>query len=292
MSKILAVTHNDRFHADDVFSAATLQLIHGEDIEFFRTRDEEEIKKADIVFDVGGIYDPSKKKFDHHQKESTGERENGIPYAAFGLIWKEYGEQLCGSVEAAEKVDKSLVTPIDAGDNGFSFYDYSVEDVKEYVLDRMCHAFGSTWKEDENYDEAFFEVVKIAKKILEREIILAKHKIEALPLIEKAYETTEDKRFLVLSEYLPFGDFVKDKEEILYVISPSKKDDLWRINAIQKERFENRKDFPKEWSGLRDEDLEKVTGVKGSKFCHRALFLAVADSKESAMELVKLALEN
>ena len=65
---IKIATHSGGFHTDDVFAVATLQLVHRvENVEIIRTRDEEELAKADIVVDVGGIYDVSSKRFDHHQ---------------------------------------------------------------------------------------------------------------------------------------------------------------------------------------------------------------------------------
>ena len=39
---------------------------------------------------------------DHHQKDSRV-RENGIPYAAFGLLWEELGTEILGE-ELAEKI--------------------------------------------------------------------------------------------------------------------------------------------------------------------------------------------
>ena len=39
-------------------------------------------------------------------------------------------------------------------------------------------------------------------------------------------------------------------------------------------------------------DLEKVTGVPGSVFCHNDRFVAVAKTKEGAIELAQLALDN
>jgi uncharacterized UPF0160 family protein len=60
----------------------------------------------------------------------------------------------------------------------------------------------------------------------------------------------------------------------------------------EKKSFINRKDLPFSWSGLRDEEFQKVTGVSDAVFCHRALFLAVAKSKEGAIKLAQLALEN
>jgi uncharacterized UPF0160 family protein len=287
------VTHNDRFHADDVCAMATLRIYFGDKItEVIRTRDEDIIKTADIVFDVGHIYDRETNRFDHHQTEGAGKRENGIPYAAFGLIWKKFGAEICGSQDAADIIDKKMVQMIDASDNGTVPYQYTQENLREYVLDTICHSFGSTWKEEENYDETFFMVVEMMEKILRREIKVAQDKCEAIPFVEKAYQDAQDKRIIVLDQYYPWGDTLKKYEEIYFVISPDKDMKKWRISTIQDGQLQNKKSFPKSWAGLRDMDLEKVTGVSGSLFCHRALFLTVADSKESALQLAKIALES
>ena len=90
MTDITIATHNGNFHADDVFSIAALKNIFPA-FNLVRTRDLEVIGKADVVIDVGGIYDPETGRFDHHQRGGAGERENGIPYSSFGLVWKKYG---------------------------------------------------------------------------------------------------------------------------------------------------------------------------------------------------------
>src|SRR4051812_14095548 len=113
------VTHNGQFHTDELMGVATLKLIYPE-AEIIRTRTEEIINSADIVLDVGLVYDREKKRFDHHQSEGAGVRENGIPYASFGLVWKEYGKDICGSEEASQVVEEKLVLGIDSIDNGIT----------------------------------------------------------------------------------------------------------------------------------------------------------------------------
>lgn len=285
------ITHNDRFHADDVCVMATLRILFGEQIiEVIRTRDETLIQSADIVFDVGNIYDPELNRFDHHQAEGAGQRENKIPYASFGLVWKKFGAKICGSQEVADMIDKKIVQVIDASDNGYSLYEYTSPDIKEYVIDTICGAFGATWKEEDNYDEAFFEIVDIVEKILRREIKIAQDKHEVVPLIEKVYTQTQDKRIIVLEEYYPWSDVLSKYEEVLFVISPSKDKTQWRVNALQQKRFVNKKDFPLVWAGLRDTEFERVSGVTGALFCHRKLFLVVAQTRESAILLAQKAL--
>src|SRR5690554_5270603 len=77
-----AFTHSGKFHSDDVFSAALLTYLNP-NIDIIRDYDIPEDFEG-IVFDIGGG------KFDHHQ-EGALVRDNGIPYAAFGLLWKEFG---------------------------------------------------------------------------------------------------------------------------------------------------------------------------------------------------------
>ena len=82
---MIASTHNGRFHADEIFALAVLYLIFP-DLEIVRSRDENVYKKADIIVDVGNVYDPEKLIFDHHQRSFILKRKSGIPYASFGLI--------------------------------------------------------------------------------------------------------------------------------------------------------------------------------------------------------------
>ena len=61
---------------------------------------------------------------------------------------------------------------------------------------------------------------------------------------------------------------------------------------IKPEDFPSRKPFPKEWAGLSDEELQKVSGVNDAVFCHRGVFLCVAKSLEGAIELAKKSISN
>ena len=82
-----AFTHSGKFHADDVFSYALLLYLNPA---ITITRGNKVPKDFDgIVFDIG------RGKYDHHQKDSRI-RENGIPYAAFGLLWEELGKEILG----------------------------------------------------------------------------------------------------------------------------------------------------------------------------------------------------
>jgi uncharacterized UPF0160 family protein len=107
------VTHNGSFHSDDIFACATISLIlekKKQKFEIIRTRDEKIIPTGDYVFDVGGVYNPKKNRFDHHQKGGAGKRVNGIEYASIGLVWKKFGKELAGSAKIAEFVSVHQLT--------------------------------------------------------------------------------------------------------------------------------------------------------------------------------------
>ncbi len=291
------VTHNGKFHSDDIFACATLSLVLeslNEPLEVIRTRDIEIIKEGDYVFDVGGVYDPDNNRFDHHQLGGAGKRENGIEYASFGLVWKKFGIILCAKEEVVNSVDNKLVTPVDAQDNGIDLYTTNFEGVLPYAIWDAFSSFLPTWKEEENVtDRMFLEMVEIAKKILKREVKRAQDKLEAKVLVEKAYQETTDKRLIVLDIYYPWREALIAYPEPLFVVTPrlGGKWDLQTIN-VKLNSFKARKDLPKEWGGLLNKDLEDATGVPDAVFCHRGLFLAVADSKEGILKLAELALKN
>ena len=239
--------------------------------------------------DLEVSYDPEKNKFDHHQKGGAGERDNGILYSSFGLIWKKYGEEICGSKEVANKIESKIVIPVDANDNGINIFDVKGE-IAPYLIQDVVFGFRPSWKEGEDYDSFFMEALPFAIKILKREILKTKHNIEAENFVIKSYEEAKDKRIIILDNFYPWFDVLNEYSEPLYVVF--KKGDTWRVEAVRKEKFsfENRKSFPESWAGKRDKEMADASGVKDAIFCHNGRFLVVANSKEGAIALAEKAL--
>lgn len=281
------VTHDGNFHADDVFSIAALKSIFSS-VKLIRTRDLALIGKADIVVDVGGEYDPDTDRFDHHQRGGAGERENGIPYSSFGLIWQKYGSEICqGNQDVANAVDAGLVSTIDAIDCGH------VKGVSEGVsLSHTISMFNPTWQEDSHFDACFDEAVAFASRVLTRFIAAANGGISAKEIVAKAIDNAEDPRVIVLEKYTPWKRTVHAlSEEALYVVYPSQTGQ-WRIQTVPVElgSFEDRKSLPKQWAGLSDKALQDVTGIDDAMFCHNGLFIGGAESFESTIKMASIAL--
>ena len=288
MNDITIVTHNGNFHADDVFSIAALKCIFPV-FNLVRTRDLALIASADIVIDVGGEYNAESGRFDHHQRGGAGERENGIPYSSFGLIWKKYGLAICqNNQEVANAVDAELVSTIDAIDCGH------VKAVSQGIsLTQTISMFNPTWQEDSHFDACFDEAVDFALRVLTRFIASASGGINAKDIVAKAIENAEDPRVIVLAQYTPWKRTVHAlSKEALYMIYPSNSGQ-WRIQTVPVEpgSFDDRKPLPKEWAGLSDKALIAVTGIDDAMFCHNGLFIAGAESFESTMKMASIALQ-
>lgn len=295
MKEIKIVTHNKHFHPDDVFAVAALSALIKEPFKVLRTRNPLIIKNADYVVDVGGEYDEEKNRFDHHQKDGAGARENGIPYASFGLVWKKYGGEISGSDEVAKIIEKKIVESTDASDNGVGLIKPMFDGVYPYSYFNVVSSLNPTWKEkDKNYDERFMKAVESAKKILLREIEIAQHFILGKEFVEKAYEEAADKRLIILDNEYSWKEVVNKYKEPLFVIEPNFEEGSWRIAAVRDDiySFKNRKNLPESWGGKRGEELALETGVSDAVFCHRNLFIAAASSKEGAIRMAKMAIDN
>ncbi len=288
------VVHDGRFHSDDIFACAVLHLVHDGNIKITRTRDKDAISRADYVLDVGGVYDHSQKMYDHHQTEGAGSRENGIPYATFGLVWKHYGYILTDHSAVFDLIDRKIVQPIDAGDNGVTTYQTNFENVYPYTIQDIVGTRAPSWNEDEeiDLDGEFHKLVLFAADILKREIEKGENNAQAKLFIKHDYETAENKELVVLSDRYPFEGILPEYPEPRIVVYQGR-NGLWRAEGVPvkpNDFFNRRQYFPKEWSGLRDEALVAATGVPGALFCHRDVFMCVGQTKEDVLELARQAL--
>ena len=288
------ITHNGSFHADDVFAVATIQLAFPkEKFQIVRTRDEARVNNGDFVVDVGRIYDENTLRFDHHQEGGAGKRENTIPYASFGLVWKKFGEKVCGA-DQSKIIDSRLVSFIDAGDNGVDLVEEK-KGIGNYSISTLVSVFNSTSLEKDQNDKTFLELVELAQKIIQREIAAAEEFVLSEKKIIEAYNLAEDKRLIILDEQIDkviINDVLQKFPDVLFVIHPYHKLGS-AVRAVRKNTssFESRKNLPKAWAGKIDEELQKITGVSDALFCHNARFVANTKSREGALKLAKIALE-
>lgn len=276
------VTHSGKFHADDVLSWSLLQEFYPHPMKLTRTRKQDIIKNADIVFDVGGIYDPASGRFDHHQNEYQG----SLSSAGMILQWlldKRYLNQ-----EIYEALRSKIVAYVDDVDNG------RVETSKAIpcfatIVDLFNRSASTLDEFDQQFAEATAMATSIIQHLLQEERTLQKASILVFQAMKHA-ENTES-NLIELSEYLPWKPtyFANEGEShpTEFVMFP-KLEETWQVVAIppKEDSFAQKRSFPESWAGLRDEKLSEVTG-EDAVFCHKNRFIAVFKTREGALSAMK-----
>lgn len=266
-----AFTHAAKFHADDVFSTAFLQMIKP-DIQVRRG--------LEVPEDFDGIvYDIGRGKFDHHQEEKEY-RENGCPYAAFGLLWREFGTILVGE-EEAKQFDENFIQPLDETDNTGC----------HNVLSEIIEEFNPTWDSEESYDQAFWQAVAFCRQILENHFEKVEGIWRARDFVLQEMERG-DGQVLVLSRYVPWKSYVIGSG-YKYVVYPSNRGG-YSAQGVPADGKGNALlcDFPAEWCGKEAEELVGITGLATVRFCHPGGFLLSAQTQEDAVAAARMAIKN
>lgn len=274
----IAMTHGGKFHADDVFSGAFLSILHP-DIKILRTFQVPEEFKG-LVFDIG--WGP----FDHHQKDAPV-RENGIPYAAFGLLWKEFGMEFllqhCSPEDAEQEFtffDEHFVQPLDLDDNTGCGAD----------LASAIGNFNPVWDSDDDPDERYTEALCFAGLLLKRHFETVFAAIRAADSVRKAYTAMED-HVVQLSVYCPWKQVLAGTDA-WFVVYPSQRGGYGAQTVPAKnDAGGSPYDFPAAWAGKPAEELQAITKIPTLRFCHNSRFLITADTLEDAVTACRLAID-
>ncbi len=286
-------THSGKFHADDVMATAILRLLLG-DIKVTRTRDENILGKLDLVYDI------SLGEFDHHQLNKEI-RENNIPYAACGLVWREFGSRVIQKfnsqfeendiISIFDHVDKNLVQGIDATDNGIEIK----SEIKVTSISDIIQNFNPTWDSNDSKDDAFEEAVQYATEVLKRIISRQVSVIKARVIVNEAFQNRNISEIMVLKNGCPWLQQLLKidlNNEVLFVISPGDNNEEYKIQTVKKtvDTFEARKDILESLRGKSSEEINSIIKIDDAIFCHKAGFIASTKSLESALKIAKLSL--
>lgn len=297
------ITHDRVFHADDVVAAAILRMVYPT-CEVVRTRDPEILKVAaeepeTFLLDVGGVYDPAKGLYDHHQRQGAGFRNMEAlewPYATAGLVWLNHGVDAIlavqpelsreGALEVQDHIDEYFIKQIDAVDCGVRLHSSGP------TVSAIIAAFNPSWADkDEEYP--FELVVNLAQVILQNFIRRDAGKVLAREQVRRA-NADLDGRVLVLDNCMPWTEVVAlERPDVLlclYPTGPAEKRQ-WQVRCAADTNRELRISLPEAWGGLERGAFVQATGERDAVFCHRGLYLAAASSLEGAMNLARAALK-
>lgn len=285
-----AITHGGVFHADDVFATVILGKRFGEFSLCRVNRMPERYNENAVIYDIGHG------ELDHHQPGGNGARENGVPYAAAGLVWKKYGIQLTENTEEPEFIwnwmDQKLFQGIDAIDNGaLPRADYPAQSMS---LSEVVHYYNVNWDENDSPDSGFLKAVDFAENVFDLVYRNAVSRSRAAAIVRAAVSESEN-NIMILEKYVPwqeplFADKSPKAEKIHFVVYPSIRGGYnWQCVPKALGSFDQRKPVPFSWRGLGDGKLREITGVETAVFCHKEGFIGAAETFEDAYRMALLA---
>lgn len=272
---IKVMTHDGKFHPDEIFASVLLAYFKKQRISFVRTRDEQKLERARhdqnvYLIDVGGKYDPFMNNFDHHQSTFTDVGDRGDMLSSCGLIWRHIRDDLDISDELKQRVTEFTIA-VDKHDNGVAYFE-TVEFITTFnsspKKNRFMAAFRAAFNVFENYVRLWMHLEEVGK-----------HEDVAIMEAEDGVIYSEEK--LSVNEKLNGSGnqlLVCKRGENEYTITS--------LNVGYETDFSVRCPAPSEWAGLQGDEIKQYD--ERLVFCHKNLFLTIVHgSKEDAIEVAK-----
>lgn len=286
------VTHDGKFHPDELFAIALIKRFYGDVSHVIRTRDEEILSKAlendrTILVDVGLIDDAERLAFDHHQTSmtKTWAMPDGTltPFSATGLVFDYLVQN--GYMDSIDKfgidlIRRDWIIPIDAADNGIK------------PCEKLGVVFGFNRDNKEENDLQFFKALNLVENVLENiiynaeqfsigaqmtkemvkksESYLTKNGQEVI-IVNTGEHRIDVKYALTINPKIDF--FISKREDGLYGIktAPLTLDNMFSIKNKIPDIFGELKDSKKE------SVLNEYAGNGSVHFIHKSGFFSVVN---------------
>ncbi|KAJ3108547.1 hypothetical protein HDU97_000829 [Phlyctochytrium planicorne] len=316
---MIIATHSGTFHADEAFAVFMLKLLpRFASADLVRTRDADQLAKADVLVDVGGEFDPERHRYDHHQRGffETFDEQHKTKLSSAGLF---FGKEVIATIlewelndvrlEALfQKVYDEFVEGFDGVDNGINRYPPDVKPLyKDSTSISSRVARLNPWWNEEGVDMhvRFLSAVEmVGKEFVERVKYLGLSWMQARSIvvdaIDQRHTVHNSGKVLLFEQFCPWKEHLHNLEEEkgivgsdapVYVVYPdeSKK---WRVQAVPvtPDSFESRKALPEPWRGLRDDELSIKCNIEQCIFVHSSGFIGGAHKKDGALQMAIQAL--
>lgn len=298
------IVHGGIFHADDVFFTALASLVFPK-AKVYRLNSEEEMITENINRNVSLIGDVFNGSFDHHTLPDEVHRSNdeyfwsdGTQKAAFGKLWSLVGSLFIKNKEERDRFTEEIVIPLDRNDTS------GIAEGKADGLVDAVKSFLPTWEEDTNdttYYSCFMAAVSFAKNYLQGKIKSINSFAKAKETIDEVVKTVQEanQHYIVLDKFIPLGR-INEKNGIAFAIFPSNRGGfvIKAMNSLYEgaysycvDRYNYKIGFPSDLYGKTGSEFEKL-GFSELTFCHNSGFMAVAKSREAAIQVVERLISN
>jgi len=205
-----------------------------------------------------------------------------------------------------EKVYQGLIREIDGIDNGVPMF--AGEPVYRITSDISSRVgrFNPSWNSTDDFDvQSQFEkaMVIAGEEFVDRVMYYGSVWYPARSIVEEAlenrYKVHPSGQILSLSQMCPWKDHLFDLESengldgiakyVLFCSSPTD----YRVICVPVNQgsFVCRKFIHKEWRGVRDADLHKISNIEGATFVHATGFIGGCKTKEGALQMAIKSLE-
>lgn len=318
-------THSGKFHCDEVLACYMLKLLPKyAEAAIVRSRDKAILDKCDIVVDVGGVYDPSSNRYDHHQRDFNESMYSLDPkckwttkLSSAGLVYFHFGRQVLKEILSSHTIDEKtmniiydkvyegFVEEVDAVDNGIDQYDGTPRYHVTTTLSSRVGRLNPSWMDEDCDENKLFNdaMDMVGSEFKSRVVSLVDSWLPARSLVESAVKTRFDVHksgeIIKLSKFCPWKAHLFDLEEES-VITPSIKYVIYqdtsnkaRVQCVPtgRDTFENRLSLVSDWRGLRDNELSEVSGIPGCIFVHSSGFIGGNDTVKGATTMAIKSIE-
>lgn len=292
-------THSGTFQADEAMGVWMLrQIPEFRNSKVVRSRDLKVLDALDIVIDVSGVYDDSKRRYDHHQRDYDERFDSGkegtdgrcTKLSASGLVYRHYGKQVIQAYYPTlteenldlvyNKVYNTLLEALDAIDTGVEMVPKGVEMLyKDSTgLSSRVSRLNPRWNEVDsngnspNMDERFEAASKICgedfmsvlTKIVESDLPAREYVEKAI--LERAETDASGEIVKLSSGGLPWTNYVYEFEKkhsvnpLIKFVLYTDQAGMWRVQAVTVEgkAFENRLGLPEV---SRTDRLDRISGL-------------------------------
>ncbi len=278
-------THDGSFHADEVTACALLtafDLIDRDRV--VRTRDPRRFEVCEYVCDVGGVYEPERGRFDHHQIEYTGSLSSA------GMVLLFLRSRKIIDPHLYDYYNHHLILGVDAHDNGAIRSEEKGASFSQIISNFLPIEYGAP---PEAMDAAFFEALEFVHGHLMRMKARRDYALHCQASVQKAM--SQASYLLLFEEPMPwmesFFELGGERHPAQFVVMPAGAH--WKLRGIPpslSRRMELRHPLPSAWAGLREEVLAEVSHVPGAIFCHKGRFMSIWKTKEDALKALHITL--
>lgn len=232
-------THDGSFHCDEALAIGMLKILPKFSNSFVvRTRKPELLAQCDIVVDVGAEYDPSRLRFDHHQRGFEHQFDGyKTKLSSAGLVYKHFGKDILSVIASSitddemeksklvsvsyEKIYKDFMEHIDAIDNGVSVADGDLKYHVSTTLSSRVGRLNPNWNEPSTSDDQN-DRFKCAMELTCSEFLLHAESLmkvwwPARSIVQRAianrHNVHESGKIILLDQFCPWKDHLFELEK-------------------------------------------------------------------------------